>query len=192
MPLCIKKSEDIALLVDQNWFCRYPRPRIAIFDNGSEFSTEFRELLQSYGVIAKPSTIKNPQTNAFVERVHQTIADSIRTMELDKHKCDDITINAVLQNVAYGLRATYHSSVAATPGQIVFGRDMVINSVYMANWKRYSDQRKAQIHKNNISENKSRIDYHYNIGEDVYIRKSAVEQKLSPPSRSFQDRRCSF
>jgi hypothetical protein len=76
-PYTSKKSEDIALLVDQNWLCRYPRPRIAMFDNGSEFSTEFCELLQSYGVIAKPSTIKNPQTNAFVERVHQTIADSI-------------------------------------------------------------------------------------------------------------------
>jgi hypothetical protein len=39
-----KQSEDIALLIDQNWYCRYPRPRIAIFDNGSEFSFEFLEL----------------------------------------------------------------------------------------------------------------------------------------------------
>jgi transposase InsO family protein len=185
-PYSSKKSEDIALLVDQNWFCRYPRPKIAMFDNGSEFSTEFRELLRSYGVIAKLSTIKNPQTNAFVERVHQTIADSIQTMELEKRECDDITINAVLQNVAYGLRATYHTSIAATPGQIVFGRDMVINSVYLANWKRYSELRKTQIQKNNVSENKSRINYQYKIGDDVYIRKSAVEQKLASLQGPFK------
>jgi hypothetical protein len=61
-PYNSKQSKDIALLVDQNWFCRYPRPRIAIFDNGTEFSYEFLELLRSFGVTAKPTTIKNPQT----------------------------------------------------------------------------------------------------------------------------------
>ena len=29
------------MLVDQNWLCRYPRPNVAIIDNGSEFSSEF-------------------------------------------------------------------------------------------------------------------------------------------------------
>jgi Integrase zinc binding domain len=134
-PYTSKRSEDIALLVDQQWFCRYPRPRVAIFDNGPEFSNEFLELLHSYGVIAKPTTIKNPQANAFVERIHQVIGDSIRTMELHKRKFDDTTVNAILQNVAYGLQATYHSSLAASPGQLIFGRDMIINAIYLANWK---------------------------------------------------------
>jgi hypothetical protein len=70
--------------------------------------------------------VKNPQNNVFVERVHQVIADSIRKMELSKKPCEDVTINAVLQSVAYGLRATYHSALTATPGQMVFG----INSIY--------------------------------------------------------------
>jgi transposase InsO family protein len=102
-PYKSKRAEYIALLVDQNWFCRYPRPRIAIFDNGTEFSFEFLELLNSYGVKAKHTTIKNPQTNTFVERIHQVIGDSIRTMKL--HTCifDDMYLNAILQNVAYGL-----------------------------------------------------------------------------------------
>jgi hypothetical protein len=73
-PYVSKRSEDIALLVDQQWFCRYPRPRAAIFDNGPEFSSEFLELLSSYGVIAKPTTIKKPQANAFVERIHKLSA----------------------------------------------------------------------------------------------------------------------
>jgi hypothetical protein len=54
----------------------------------------------------------------------------LQTMELEERECDDITINAVLQNIPYGLHITYHSSIAATPGQNAFGRDMVINSVY--------------------------------------------------------------
>ena len=55
-----KRSEDISMIIDQEWFSRYPRPRVAIFDNGSEFSSELRELLASYGVKPKPTTIKNP------------------------------------------------------------------------------------------------------------------------------------
>ena len=148
-PYSSKRSEDIALLVDQSWFCRYPRPRAAIFDNGSEFSYEFLELLRSYGVTPKPTTVKNPQTNAFVERIHQVMGDSIRSMELHTRKFDDLTVNAVLQNVAYGLRSTYHSSLAASPCQTVFGRDMIINSIYLANWKDITTRRRRQIKNNN-------------------------------------------
>ena len=171
--------------MDQNWFSRYPRPQIAIFDNGSEFSFEFLELLSSYGITAKPTSVKNPQTNAFVERIHQVIGDSIRTMELNTRKFDDITLNAILQNVAYGLRATYHSSLAASPCQLVFGRDMMINAVYLANWKDLRDKRRIQIRQNNTKENKSRIAHEYSIGDSVYIKKSNVEQKLNPLQGPF-------
>jgi hypothetical protein len=75
------------------------------------------------------STLKNPQTNAFVEQIRQLISSCIRTMELHTKAFDDTIINAVLQNVAYGLRATNHSFLSASPCQLVFGRDMVINAI---------------------------------------------------------------
>ena len=162
-----------------------PASASCYFDNGSEFSFEFLELLRSYGVTAKPTTVKNPQTNAFVERIHQVIGDSIRTMELHKQKFDDITVNAVLQNVAYGLRATYHSSLTASPCQLAFGRDMIINAIYLANWKDIKSRRTTQIHNNNRNENKSRIPHDYSVGDLVYIRKSNVEQKLNPIKGPF-------
>jgi hypothetical protein len=84
-----------------------------------------------------------------VERVHQVIGDAICSMELCTNHCDDATIHVVLQNVAYGLRATYHSSIAASPGQLVFGRDMVINSIYLAYWKNHATRQQTQIHHNN-------------------------------------------
>jgi transposase InsO family protein len=46
-----KTSEGMAKILDQTWFCRYPRPKRCISDNGKEFlGKEFQELLQSYGV----------------------------------------------------------------------------------------------------------------------------------------------
>ena len=58
-------------LFDSEWICRYPRPITVIHDNGSEFAgNEFQELLQSYGIEAVPTTVKNPRANSIAERVH--------------------------------------------------------------------------------------------------------------------------
>ena len=71
IPISNKNCKEIAYLVDSEWFCRYPRPLICRHDNGGEFEgREFQELLQSYGIESKPTTVKNPQGNGMHERVH--------------------------------------------------------------------------------------------------------------------------
>jgi hypothetical protein len=50
-------------------------------------------------------------------------------MELHTKVFDDITINAVLQNVANGLRATNHSSLSASPCQLAFGQMIVATNI---------------------------------------------------------------
>ena len=99
--------------------------------------------------------------------------------------CIDTTLNAVLQSVAYGLRSTYHSSLAAAPGQIIFGLDIIINAVYLANWKDLHTRRKTQIRQNNSRENKSRIPHAYAPGNSVYVRKTNIDQKLNPLQGPF-------
>jgi hypothetical protein len=59
------------------------------------------------------------------------MGDFICTMELSKRHFDDTSVNAILQSVAYGLRATYHLPLAASPGQLVVGWDMIINATYL-------------------------------------------------------------
>jgi transposase InsO family protein len=44
---------------------------------------------EDYGVKAKPITVRNPQANAIVERVHQVIGNIIRTFELENNYLDD-------------------------------------------------------------------------------------------------------
>ena len=45
-------------------------------------------MLSSYGIETVPTTVKNPQAN-YVERVHQTLGNMIRTYELDSdHEFD--------------------------------------------------------------------------------------------------------
>jgi hypothetical protein len=78
-----KTSERIAKLVYKTWLCRYPRCCHLIYDNGSEFKLHFEYLCDSYGITHKPTTVKNPQANGILERVHQVLGQMLRTAELD-------------------------------------------------------------------------------------------------------------
>ena len=35
-----KGSEDISLIFDREWLCHYPCPKMVVFDNGTEFTSE--------------------------------------------------------------------------------------------------------------------------------------------------------
>ena len=179
-PYDDKKSESIAMLVHREWFNRYPRPTHCIIDNGSEFSHKFIELLLSYGIKPVRTTIKNPQANGVVERVHQVIADCIRTMDLEQRPYDDTSPAAILSAVAWAIRTTYHSAIQTSPGQLVFGRDMIINATYLANWKFIKSKQQSQTIKNNLRENASRSDHEYRINDYVYIKTSSL-RKLKQP-----------
>ena len=76
VPYHDKEAASIARLFDQEWLCRYPRPARVIHDNGNEFlGAEFQEMLHSFDITPKPTTVKNPQANSVIERVHLTIGD---------------------------------------------------------------------------------------------------------------------
>ena len=43
-----------------------------------------------YGTTRKPITVRNPQANAIVERIHQVLANMVRTFELEDHYLDAV------------------------------------------------------------------------------------------------------
>ena len=52
-------------------------------DRGNEFLAKFREMITNdYGMMVKPITLRNPQANAILERVHQTIGNIVRTFKV--------------------------------------------------------------------------------------------------------------
>ena len=121
-----KRSITIANIAEQEWFCRYPWPTQVTFDRGSEFiGHNFQSMIQDYGVKKKPITVRNPQANAVVERIHQTIANIIRTFELQNGWLDEKEPwKGILSATAFAVRSTFHSTLQKTPGQLVFGRDL--------------------------------------------------------------------
>jgi hypothetical protein len=98
-----KTSEHIAWLVNKMWLSRYPRCHYIVYNNGSEFKLNFIFLCVTYGIKRKPTTIKNPQVNAILERLHQVLAQMLRTSELDMAKTitpDDVDV--LLDNFGMG------------------------------------------------------------------------------------------
>ena len=102
-----KSSDRIAKLINKTWLSRYPRCQKLIYDNGSEFKLHFEHLCDSYGIKHKPITVKNPQANAILERVHQVIGQMLCTSELDMANSispDDVDV--FLDKAAWAIHST--------------------------------------------------------------------------------------
>ena len=112
-----------------------------------------------YGVKVKPVTTRNPQANAIVERVHQTIGNMIRNFELYDNDGidDDDPWSGILATVMAAVRSTYLTITQATPMQLVFGRDAIINTKFIADWDYIRQRKQNIIHNNNERENAKRI-----------------------------------
>ncbi len=73
------KTSAVGSLINRTWFCHYPHSQYIVYDNGSEFKLHFKTLCNSYGLKRKPTSVKNPQANAILERVHQTVMGMLCT-----------------------------------------------------------------------------------------------------------------
>jgi hypothetical protein len=78
-----KSSFMISKLVNKCWFIRYPCCKYVIYDNGSKFKLHFEDLCDSYGQKRKPTSIKNPQANAILERLHDVLMNMIQTQRVN-------------------------------------------------------------------------------------------------------------
>jgi transposase InsO family protein len=178
-----KKSITVANIVEQEWFSRYPWPTQITFDRGSEFiGQDFQKMVkEDYGVKTKPITVRNPQANAIVERVHQVIGNIIRTFELEDNYLDeDNPWKGILSATAFAVRSTFHTTLRNTPGQLVFGRDMILNIKHEANWEFIRERKQQIIEKNNKAENAKRIPHNYAVGDRVLLRRG-TENKYETP-----------
>ena len=85
-----KDSIYVAEKVQQVWLTRYPRPTKMTYDKGTEFMGDFAQMIQDdYGITKRPITKRNPQANAIIERIHQTIGNMIRTFEITETDVDE-------------------------------------------------------------------------------------------------------
>jgi hypothetical protein len=69
------------------------------------------------------------------------------------------------------IRCTYHTTLQATPCTLVFGRDMIHNIAFKANWDQIQKRKQHNINKSNQKENKNKslIPYEYKLEDQVLL-----------------------
>jgi hypothetical protein len=87
-----------------------------------------------------------------------------------------------LSSATYAIRSTFHTTLKATPGHLVFRRDMVLPIKFMADWGAIEQQRPKEMGHNNRRENSSRISHDYKVGDKVLLKKPGKHlRKLEAP-----------
>ena len=173
-----KRHYNMSQLFDQTWLSRYPRPTRVLFDNGSEFKLDFLQLLKDYGIKAVTTSVKNPQSNAILERVHQVIHNMVRTHELKKLVFDAFDPwSQILAQVTFAIRSSYHRILDASPVQLVYQQDMIFNIAHYADWAALTIKKQKQIEMDTERHNKNRITHDYEVGEKVLIKQERVHRK---------------
>ena len=151
------------------WLSRYPKPVRCIFDQGKCFiSAEFNGFLVNLGIKPVSCTVVNPQSNAILERSHDTIKTSMRT-ELHTNPPTNMAsaeqlIDNVLSSAQFAVRCTVHKTMGVSPGTLCFNRDMLLPIPIIADVQRIRNRRQLLTDNAAIAEN-NRCRFHdYHIG----------------------------
>ncbi len=99
----------------------------------------------------------------------------LRTSELDMAetvKASDIDV--FLLDAAWAVCSNYHTELKVSPGAAIFGRDMLFDIPFIADWQKIEERRQRLTDLNNAHENKGKIDYDYKVGQKVLLRKEGI------------------
>ena len=168
-----KKAINVANIFEQAWLTRYPWPTEITYDQGNEFMGEFAEMIKhDYGIKKKPASVRNPQSNSILERIHATVGNMVRTFQVNELELDEENPwDGILTAVMFATRATFHTTLQATPAQLVFGRDSILNTKFEADWNIIRQRKQSMIAKNNERENQGRIKHTYKVGDKVLYKR---------------------
>jgi hypothetical protein len=99
----------------------------------------------------------------------------LRTSELDMAKMvKPSDIDVFLSDVAWAVCSTYHTVLKASPGAAIFGRGMLFDIPFIADWQKIGEHRQKLTDINNARENEGGIDYDYKVGQKVLLRKDGI------------------
>jgi hypothetical protein len=181
-----KTSAQTSNLVYKNWFSRYLCCQYLIYNNGSEFKLHFRALCDTYGIKRKRTSINNPPVNAILGLIHAVFTNMLHTAELNMAKSAKASdIDVFLLDAAWAICSAYHTILKASPGAAMFGRDMLFDIPFIADWKKIGEHRQRCFDLNTVHENKGRIDYDYKVGQKTLVRNNNILRKAE--SRWLKD-----
>ena len=191
-----KTAEHVAATFQNLWLARYPKPMKCVHDNGGEFRGQaFQEKLAQWGIADAPTTSKNPMANAICERMHLVVANILRTRFNNPNAAPDAqaaqqVIDDALASCNHAMRCAVSTALMNnTPGEMVFGRDMLLNIPVLIDLAAIQDNRQLKINENLRRQNSKRREFDYSINDEVLIKvpnPNKLEPRFQGPFRITQ------
>ena len=156
------------MLFKNTWVLRYLKTERCIHNNGNEFlGADFQRLLVVNGIFDVPTTVKNPQSNAICEQMHQTAGNIICTLTHSNPPQNMVQatqiVDSALATTMHALQCSMHHALQMSPGAFVFCRDMFLNIPLIANLQTIQDLHQLLIDENLRQQNLKRRSFDYAI-----------------------------
>ena len=71
----------------------------------------------------------------------------------------------------FALRATYNTTLQASPMHLVFFRDAILDIQHVADWEHIWQRKQLRINHNNKRENMRRNNHEYKFGHKILVKR---------------------
>ena len=99
-----------------------------------------------YGVKSKPASPGNLQANTIIDIIHHILGNLLCTYNLQETYIDDADpLMGILAETAVAVQCTYHIMKDRSPGQLLFGRDIILPINHVLHWRYIRQRKQTQI-----------------------------------------------
>jgi hypothetical protein len=94
-----------------------------------------------------------------------TLGDLLRLFEIQNNTINEnYPWSSFLAATTWKICSTYHTTLHATPTQLVFGRDMILNVKFKVDWAMINVPKNSRTHKDASNKNSKCVPHQYEIG----------------------------
>ena len=80
-------------------------------------------------------------------------------------------LSGILYAAASAILSTTNRKKVYSPGELIFGRDMILPIKHTVDWELIRQRKQTQINKDNTQKNRHRVDHDYKVGDEVMLTK---------------------
>ena len=96
----------------------------------------------------------------------------------------------ILTAAVFSILSTTNRKNGYSPGQLIYGRDMILLIKHTVDWELIRQLKQTQINKDNIHKNIHRVDHDYKVGDNVMITKHTEYKYETPYTSPFVTTQC--
>ena len=92
-------------------------------------------IADEYGITDKPITLGNPTSNAILEWIHQVLGNLVRDFNVHQTYINENDPRKGIWAAAeFSIQSTTSRNIFYSPGQLIFGHDMIIPIKHRVDW----------------------------------------------------------